>query len=43
VQGRPLDSGHYLAEEQPEEVLREMLRFFVKGGDHELQADRQVA
>lgn len=43
VQGRPLDSGHYLAEEQPEEVLGEMLRFFVKGGDHELQADRQVA
>jgi haloacetate dehalogenase len=29
VEGRVLDSGHYLAEEQPEEVLREMLRFFV--------------
>lgn len=43
VQGRPLDSGHYLAEEQPEEVLGEMLRFFVKGADHELQTDRQIA
>jgi haloacetate dehalogenase len=43
VQGRPLDSGHYLAEEQPEEALGEMLRFFVRRGDHELQADRQVA
>lgn len=28
VQGRALDSGHYLAEEQPEEVLQELLRFF---------------
>jgi haloacetate dehalogenase len=28
VEGRALDSGHYLAEEQPEEVLREYLRFF---------------
>jgi haloacetate dehalogenase len=43
VQGRALDSGHYLAEEQPEEVLREMLQFFVKGEDHELQANRQIA
>jgi hypothetical protein len=28
AQGRALDSGHYLAEEQPEEVLQEFLRFF---------------
>lgn len=28
VEGRALDSGHYLAEEQPEEVLQEYLRFF---------------
>jgi haloacetate dehalogenase len=28
AQGRALDGGHYLAEEQPEEVLREFLRFF---------------
>lgn len=28
VEGRALESGHYLAEEQPEEVLREYLRFF---------------
>jgi haloacetate dehalogenase len=28
VQGRALDSGHYLAEEQPEEVLQEYLHFF---------------
>jgi len=28
VQGRAVDSGHYLAEEQPEEVLQELLRFF---------------
>jgi haloacetate dehalogenase len=28
VEGRPLDSGHFLAEEQPEEVLQEFLRFF---------------
>ena len=28
VQGRALNSGHYLAEEQPEEVLQELLRFF---------------
>jgi haloacetate dehalogenase len=28
VQGRPLDTGHFLAEEQPEEVLKEFLRFF---------------
>jgi haloacetate dehalogenase len=28
VRGRALDSGHYLAEEQPEEVLQELLRFF---------------
>jgi haloacetate dehalogenase len=43
VEGRALNSGHFLAEEQPEEVLREMLHFFVKGEDHELQTDRQVA
>ena len=28
VEGRALDAGHYLAEEQPEEVLQEFLRFF---------------
>jgi haloacetate dehalogenase len=28
VDGRALDSGHYLAEEQPEEVLAELQRFF---------------
>jgi haloacetate dehalogenase len=28
VVGRALDSGHYLAEEQPEQVLQEFLRFF---------------
>jgi haloacetate dehalogenase len=28
VAGRALDSGHYLAEEQPEEVLSELKRFF---------------
>jgi haloacetate dehalogenase len=28
VEGRALDSGHYLAEEQPQEVLNEFLRFF---------------
>lgn len=28
VSGRGLDAGHYLAEEQPEEVLHELLRFF---------------
>jgi haloacetate dehalogenase len=28
VTGRALNSGHYLAEEQPEEVLQELLRFF---------------
>jgi haloacetate dehalogenase len=28
AQGRALDGGHYLAEEQPEEVLKEFLRFF---------------
>jgi hypothetical protein len=28
VEGRALESGHYLAEEQPEEVLGEYLRFF---------------
>jgi len=28
VAGRALNSGHYLAEEQPEEVLQELLRFF---------------
>jgi haloacetate dehalogenase len=28
VTGRALDSGHFLAEEQPEEVLQEFLRFF---------------
>ena len=28
VEGRALNSGHYLAEEQPEEVLQELLRFF---------------
>jgi haloacetate dehalogenase len=29
VEGRGLDAGHLLAEEQPEEVLRELCRFFV--------------
>jgi haloacetate dehalogenase len=29
VQGRSLEAGHYLAEEQPEEVLQEMQSFFV--------------
>ena len=28
VEGRALNSGHYLAEEQPEDVLQEFLRFF---------------
>jgi haloacetate dehalogenase len=28
AQGRALDGGHYLAEEQPEAVLQEFLRFF---------------
>jgi haloacetate dehalogenase len=28
VEGRELDCGHYLAEEKPEEVLEELLRFF---------------
>jgi haloacetate dehalogenase len=28
VEGRGLDSGHFLAEEQPEEILHEFLRFF---------------
>jgi haloacetate dehalogenase len=28
VEGRALDRGHYLAEEQPKEVLQEFLRFF---------------
>jgi len=28
VSGKALDAGHYLAEEQPEEVLSELLRFF---------------
>jgi haloacetate dehalogenase len=28
VEGRALDCGHYLAEEQPQEVLKEFLRFF---------------
>jgi haloacetate dehalogenase len=28
VEGRALNAGHYLAEEQPEEVLHELLRFF---------------
>jgi haloacetate dehalogenase len=30
VQGRALNSGHYLAEEQPANVLEELLRFFVR-------------
>jgi haloacetate dehalogenase len=29
VQGRPLEAGHYLAEEQPQAVLEELERFFV--------------
>ncbi len=33
VQGRSLDSGHFLAEERPEEVLEEMQHFFVDGGE----------
>jgi haloacetate dehalogenase len=28
VEGRALNSGHYVAEEQPEDVLQEWLRFF---------------
>ena len=44
VEGRPLDSGHFLAEEQPEEVLKEFLRFF---GDsartYEFQEDKRIA
>ena len=28
--GKPLDAGHFLAEERPEETLRE-LRAFLKG------------
>lgn len=28
VSGKALDAGHYLAEEQPEQVLSELLRFF---------------
>jgi haloacetate dehalogenase len=28
VEGRALDCGHFLAEEQPDEVLRDLLRFF---------------
>jgi hypothetical protein len=28
VTGRALNSGHYLVEEQPEEVLAELLSFF---------------
>jgi haloacetate dehalogenase len=28
VSGKALDAGHYLTEEQPEEVLHELLRFF---------------
>jgi haloacetate dehalogenase len=28
VEGRSLDCGHFLAEEQPEQVLQEFLRFF---------------
>jgi haloacetate dehalogenase len=43
VEGRPLNCGHCLAEEEPEEVLGEMLQFFAKGEDHELQTDRRVA
>jgi haloacetate dehalogenase len=30
VEGRALDSGHFLAEERPEEVLEEMQRFFIQ-------------
>jgi haloacetate dehalogenase len=30
VTGKPLNSGHYLAEEQPEDVLEELLSFFAK-------------
>jgi haloacetate dehalogenase len=32
VEGRARNSGHYLAEEQPEEVLDELLRFFAVRG-----------
>jgi haloacetate dehalogenase len=44
VEGRALDSGHYLAEEQPEEVLREFVRFFPpRWRTDELQADRRIS
>jgi FixJ family two-component response regulator len=35
-------AGQYLAEE-PEEVLAEMLRFFMEENEHELQTDRRFA
>jgi haloacetate dehalogenase len=31
VRGGPLDCGHFLAEEAPEETLRELLAFFEPG------------
>jgi haloacetate dehalogenase len=31
VHGEPVDSGHYLAEERPEEVLRALRTFFMDG------------
>ncbi|MCW7541603.1 alpha/beta hydrolase [Aquabacterium sp. A7-Y] len=31
VSGRSLDGGHYIAEEQPDALVKEMLEFFVQG------------
>jgi haloacetate dehalogenase len=34
VRGRALQCGHYLAEEQPDETLRELLAFFADAAEH---------